>query len=94
MNSGKTFFRKYAPVVLEFAAQTAAIYVGITFIGHEFGYITICTGPSMLPTINTSGDLVIVDRISQKLGRQYEIGDVVVATCPNDPRKSKFDSKT
>ena len=42
----------------------------------------------MLPTFRASGDLVVVDRISQRLlGRNYARGDVVIAWAPYDPEK-------
>ena len=45
-------------------------------------------GPSMLPTMNTSGsgDLVLADRLSPLLGRIGR-GDIVVVRSPENPRK-------
>jgi inner membrane protease subunit 1 len=45
-----------------------------------------CIGPSMLPTFNLSGDWVLVEHISVKLGRLQQ-GDVVTCVSPTDPNK-------
>ncbi len=42
-----------------------------------------CVGPSMLPTFNTIGDIVIVDRLSST--RNVRKGNVVVSNSPVNP---------
>jgi inner membrane protease subunit 1 len=42
-----------------------------------------CVGPSMLPTMNLSGDVVLIRRLSASA---YQRGDVVVATSVLNPR--------
>ncbi|KAJ8449960.1 hypothetical protein Cgig2_029322 [Carnegiea gigantea] len=51
-------------------------------------FVKLCPGPSMLPTMNTSGsgDLVLADRLSPLLGRIVR-GDIVVVRSPENPRK-------
>eukprot|EP00960_Hanusia_phi_P009855 287304-Hanusia_phi.AAC.1 len=49
--------------------------------------VTICIGPSMLPTFNLEGDVVLVEFWTtrrQKLGN----GDVVVAKSPTNPKQT------
>eukprot|EP00898_Chlorokybus_atmophyticus_P008899 jgi/Chlat1/900/Chrsp107S01348 len=46
--------------------------------------LTVCTGPSMLPTFNAAGDLVLIDRVAPRLNR-LSPGDVVVARSPWNP---------
>lgn len=43
-----------------------------------------CIGPSMLPTFNMIGDIVVLEHFSPKLKR-LEIGDVVVCISPTNP---------
>ncbi|KAF7847485.1 hypothetical protein BT93_L2911 [Corymbia citriodora subsp. variegata] len=51
----------------------------------------VCTpvtpyGPSMLPTLNLTGDLVLVERVSTWLGKVGR-GDMVLLRSTEDPRK-------
>lgn len=41
----------------------------------------------MMPLFRPDGDVVLVDKITPKLKRQYRRGDVVVAIPPNAPDK-------
>lgn len=43
-------------------------------------------GPSMLPTFNLMGDLVLVERVSTRIG-QVGAGDIVLVRSPENPRK-------
>ena len=55
---------------------------------HEYGVdVTMCVGPSMLPTFSLIGDVVIMERITPKLN-YYSRGDVVIATSPTDPKQT------
>ncbi|KAI9106104.1 peptidase S24/S26A/S26B/S26C [Phlyctochytrium arcticum] len=49
--------------------------------------ITLCIGPSMLPTFNFAGDLLVVEHVSQMLGRPVKLGDVVACVSPTDPQR-------
>mmetsp|Transcript_11847 Transcript_11847/g.16059 ORF Transcript_11847/g.16059 Transcript_11847/m.16059 type:complete len:186 (-) Transcript_11847:48-605(-) len=54
---------------------------------HNYvGQITVCEGPSMLPTLSPSGDIVLAECLTIHKG-DISKGDVVVATCPTDPKK-------
>ena len=60
--------------------------------------VTMCVGPSMLPTFNTAGDVVILDRTSQWLrgegGKQRTVrelcppGSVVISRSPTNPQQT------
>lgn len=50
---------------------------------HYIGEVTMCLGPSMLPTLNVSGDLVFLDRFTPYF-KKYEIGQVVIAKSVRD----------
>lgn len=43
--------------------------------------ITMCVGPSMIPTFNSVGDIVLCDKLSPRL-RRLQRGDVVVCRSP------------
>ncbi|XP_052177324.1 uncharacterized protein LOC127791466 [Diospyros lotus] len=42
-------------------------------------------GPSMLPTLNLTGDVILVDRVSTRLGK-VGLGDLVLVQSPLNPR--------
>ncbi|OMO92607.1 Polyprenyl synthetase [Corchorus olitorius] len=44
-------------------------------------------GPSMLPTLNLTGDIVLAEHLSHRIGKVGS-GDVVVVRSPLDPRKT------
>lgn len=82
-------FRKGSPerqLVADFAITFGGVYLFMTSVVG----ITICVGPSMLPTIDAAGELAFVDRLSYKLDmKDYKIGDVVISKSMDDPRKSE-----
>jgi mitochondrial inner membrane protease subunit 1 len=46
---------------------------------------TICVGPSMMPTVNPRGDVLLAEYMSPRLSL-IRSGDVVVATKPNNSK--------
>ncbi|KAH6824717.1 Peptidase S24/S26A/S26B/S26C family protein [Perilla frutescens var. hirtella] len=48
---------------------------------------TLVYGPSMLPTLNFTGDVVLVEKLSPLLGKVGP-GDVVLVRSPENPRKA------
>eukprot|EP01025_Chloroclados_australasicus_P008626 TRINITY_DN13120_c0_g1_i1.p2 TRINITY_DN13120_c0_g1~~TRINITY_DN13120_c0_g1_i1.p2 ORF type:complete len:223 (-),score=7.97 TRINITY_DN13120_c0_g1_i1:329-997(-) len=58
-----------------------ALHVFVIYVAE----LTICVGPSMLPTLG-SRTLAIVDHTSLWFG-DVEVGDVVLARSPDNPRK-------
>ncbi|KAF9590049.1 hypothetical protein IFM89_030361 [Coptis chinensis] len=44
-------------------------------------------GPSMYPTLNHTGDVILVEKISTKLGKVGP-GDIVIVRAPDNPRKT------
>ncbi|KAJ0396785.1 hypothetical protein P43SY_007681 [Pythium insidiosum] len=62
----------------------------LRFAGASFcllqGVDTIkCVGPSMLPTLNRDGDIVLVDKLTPRV-RPFERGEVVIAKSVSNPR--------
>ncbi|CAG8531118.1 8477_t:CDS:2 [Paraglomus occultum] len=49
--------------------------------------VTMCMGPSMLPTFNIINDIVAYERISPRL-MNIDTGDVVVCISPRNPRRA------
>jgi len=53
------------------------------YVVHEYGVdVTTCIGPSMLPTFNVVGDVVLMERVSTNVFKRYTRGDVVIAQSP------------
>ena len=46
--------------------------------------VTMCVGPSMLPTLNSAGDIVLLSRWLHRY-RAVEVNDVVLAKSPTNP---------
>lgn len=44
-------------------------------------------GPSMLPTLNMSGDVLLVERLSTRFGN-IKHGDLVIACSTENPKKT------
>ncbi|XP_068635419.1 mitochondrial ATP-independent inner membrane protease subunit 1a-like [Aristolochia californica] len=53
---------------------------------NYLGTIALVYGPSMLPTLNLTGDIVFVERISTRFGAAG-VGDVVLARSPQNPKR-------
>eukprot|EP00049_Salpingoeca_infusionum_P009386 m.156510 g.156510 ORF g.156510 m.156510 type:complete len:247 (-) comp14323_c1_seq5:4678-5418(-) len=54
-------------------------------IAQYLGSPTMSVGPSMEPTLNRSGDLVLAETISTRRGK-LQCGDIVVARSPRNPK--------
>ena len=63
--------------VLQFAA---IMYCVQTYVIDT----TMCIGPSMLPTFNSAGDIVLINRFSHRY-RPVKLNDVIVAKSPSNP---------
>ncbi|KAF6164911.1 hypothetical protein GIB67_017114 [Kingdonia uniflora] len=67
--------------------MTVAKFLSVLHLSNTY----ICTptviyGASMLPTINSTGDLLLADRLSARFGR-IRRGDIIIARSPENPRK-------
>ena len=72
-----TAFRMRVAVLVQFGC--------FLYILNNYGLSsTLCQGPSMMPTLNPAGDVVLVEHVTVTLGR-LERGDVIVAKSPTDP---------
>jgi signal peptidase I len=72
-----TAFRMRVAVLVQFGC--------FLYILNNYGLSsTLCQGPSMMPTLNPAGDVVLVEHVTVTLGR-LQRGDVIVAKSPTDP---------
>jgi hypothetical protein len=65
--------------------EFVTVYTGLSL---TFSHMTICVGPSMIPTINPEGELAFIDRFLLVSG-DYKVDDVVISKNVTDPSKSK-----
>jgi len=60
--------------------------IQVLFASHLFlsyGYeLAPCLGPSMLPTINPTGDFILVEKWTHLSKRGYKVGDIVQGRHP------------
>lgn len=56
-------------------------------IKDYFFELAFCTGESMLPTIQASGDLIIIDKTRSIYSKQLNRGDIVVLISPEDSKR-------
>ncbi len=60
-------------------------FVGTAFCVLEMVDTIKCVGPSMLPTLNRDGDIVLVDKFTPHF-RPFERGEVVIAKSVSNPK--------
>ena len=53
---------------------------------EHVGEVTVCVGPSMMPTFNPKGDIALVEHVSVSK-RNISVGDVVIAHSMQSPRQ-------
>lgn len=68
----------------DFVVDVVKFACAVHVISEYIGEVTLCVGPSMQPTLNSSGDIILTECISHRRGK-IERGDVVVAISPRDP---------
>ena len=66
-----------------------AKFGSLFYVLHEYGIdVTTCIGPSMMPTFNQVGDVVVMERVTPNILKSYRRGDVVIATSPTNPAQT------
>ncbi|KAI4366889.1 hypothetical protein MLD38_022695 [Melastoma candidum] len=82
-----TFLRSVAKEALDHMVSVTK-YLCCLHIANTYACtLTLVSGPSMLPTLNLTGDLLLVERVSHKMGK-VRPGDVVLVKSPVEPRKN------
>ncbi|XVF18416.1 hypothetical protein REPUB_Repub11eG0019600 [Reevesia pubescens] len=73
------------------AIARASMVVKFLCLLHVTDYYILSSshvlGPSMLPTLNISGDVVLVEHLSHRLGKLGS-GDLIMVRSPLDPKKN------
>ncbi|CAH0520762.1 unnamed protein product [Peronospora belbahrii] len=64
-----------------------ARFGGVAFCFMQVGDTIKCVGPSMLPTLNRDGDIVLLDKFTPRLWK-LQPGEVVIAKSMSNPRQS------
>ncbi|EQC28526.1 mitochondrial inner membrane protease subunit 1 [Saprolegnia diclina VS20] len=64
-----------------------ARFGGLVFCALQLGDVVLCVGPSMLPTLNEHGDIVLLDKITPRF-RRLRNGEVVIAKSPSNFRQT------
>lgn len=63
-------------------------FAALAHVFHEYCVeISMCSGPSMLPTLNQAGDIVLMERVSPRL-RNIRTGDIVICKSPTNPTQT------
>ncbi|GAB9467676.1 hypothetical protein Gpo141_00005013 [Globisporangium polare] len=62
-----------------------ARFAGVSFCLLQAADTVKCVGPSMLPTLNRDGDIVLLDKLTPHL-RALDRGEVVIAKSVSNPR--------
>ncbi|EEB08492.1 inner membrane peptidase complex catalytic subunit [Schizosaccharomyces japonicus yFS275] len=67
------------------AVQVAAL---VYEFNEHFFQLQVTAGPSMLPTLDYTGEIVLLNKWSGKFARNCKVGDLVVATKPSNAQQS------
>jgi inner membrane protease subunit 1 len=62
-----------------------ARFAGVSYCLLQVADTIKCVGPSMLPTLNRDGDIVLLDKLSPRF-RPLQRGEVVIAKSVSNPR--------
>ncbi|KAK1414357.1 hypothetical protein QVD17_30101 [Tagetes erecta] len=85
----KLLFTKWTTIAKQSIDRAAIVAKFLCLLHVTNTYIfspTLVYGPSMLPTLNLTGDVVLSEYISHRLGKVVP-GDVVLIQSPENPRK-------
>jgi len=74
-----------APCIAYYVAHTVNVACAIHLFATHVGGIAMADGPSMLPTMNASGDWVLENRWVN--WKQIQRGDLVTVRSPLDPNR-------
>ncbi|RMX63927.1 hypothetical protein KXD40_006165 [Peronospora effusa] len=64
-----------------------ARFGGVAFCFMQVADTIKCVGPSMLPTLNRDGDIVLLDKFTPRLWK-LQPGEVIIAKSVSNPRQS------
>ncbi|CAN0891203.1 Mitochondrial inner membrane protease subunit 1 [Linum grandiflorum] len=84
-----SYFKQWSSFAQDTTARASIAAKFLSFLHITDSYIvstTLVQGPSMLPTLNYSGDVLLIEHLSHRLGK-LEPGDIVLVRSPVEPRK-------
>ncbi|XP_015877908.2 mitochondrial ATP-independent inner membrane protease subunit 1a [Ziziphus jujuba] len=84
------YVRQWRSLAKEALDRTAIVAKFLCFLHVTNTYLcssTLVYGPSMLPTLNITGDVVLAEHVSHRFGKVGP-GDLVLVRSPDDPRKT------
>ncbi|CAN1845286.1 Mitochondrial inner membrane protease subunit 1 [Linum perenne] len=84
-----SYFKQWSSAAQDTTARASIAAKFLSFLHITDSYIvstTLVQGPSMLPTLNYSGDVLLIEHLSHRLGK-LEPGDIVLVRSPVEPRK-------
>ncbi|ETV94850.1 signal peptidase I [Aphanomyces invadans] len=64
-----------------------ARFGSLVFCMQQLGDVVLCVGPSMLPTLNEHGDVVLLDKLTPRFSK-LQNGDVIIAKSPTNFRQT------
>ncbi|EPX72496.1 inner membrane peptidase complex catalytic subunit [Schizosaccharomyces octosporus yFS286] len=76
-----------AGTFLRVPLYTLQVAAAVHQIHEHFFQVQMTSGPSMMPTLNSGGEFVLLDKYHGRLGRCCTVGDMVVAAKPTGPRQ-------
>ncbi|KAL8130125.1 hypothetical protein V2J09_019280 [Rumex salicifolius] len=79
-------WRSFAKEAYDFTSTIFKAYCAIQVTREYLFNFAYIMGPSMLPTFDLTGDMVVVDALSRRQGK-LGLGDVVLVRSPENPRK-------
>ncbi|KAI8333723.1 mitochondrial inner membrane peptidase complex catalytic subunit [Chlamydoabsidia padenii] len=80
-------FGRFGRLLFKGSITTVQFACFIHLFNQHVAELTFCVGPSMLPTCNMTGDIMLVEHISQRF-KSLEPGDVIVCMSPSVPGRS------
>ncbi|KFK44820.1 hypothetical protein AALP_AA1G307100 [Arabis alpina] len=83
MESSSSFWSIASRQAMKTGGFLAKIYCFLHVTTNYVGFAAYAFGPSMIPTLHPSGNVVIAERISKPIR-----GDIVVFRSPENPRKT------
>ncbi|XWS10208.1 hypothetical protein CRYUN_Cryun39dG0055400 [Craigia yunnanensis] len=82
--------RQWTSIAKETIARASIVVKFLCFLHVTDSYLLSSNhvlGPSMLPTLNITGDVVLVEHLSHRIGKLGS-GDLVLIRSPLDPKKT------
>lgn len=70
----------------DYVAEAALVIFRHFFVLQARFFVFQCEGESMLPTLRSKGDAILVEKVSVA-AKALSHGDVIIAVSPNNPDK-------